>query len=114
LGQHWRSVAWRPKYAPELKAIETVWGDLKHRYLAHRTFTDKKGLARASHNEGETLIGERKPVPLANQRIAAWGVLLLIRVVCARAARYIANDLPVLDCVQSGPDCQTKRECNPP
>jgi transposase len=39
-----------PKYAPELNNIEIVWGDLKARYLAHRTFTDLDNLDGAIHH----------------------------------------------------------------
>src|ERR1700728_449779 len=39
---HWLTVEWLPKYAPELNDIEIVWGDLKARHLAHRTFTDRR------------------------------------------------------------------------
>ena len=38
--QHWLTVEWLPKYAPELNDIEVVWHDLKAHHLAHQTFTD--------------------------------------------------------------------------
>jgi transposase len=41
---HWLTVEWLPKYAPELNDIEIVWGDLKSRHLAHRTFIDLDSL----------------------------------------------------------------------
>ena len=47
---HWLTVEWLPKYAPELNDVEIVWGDLKSRYLAHRTFTDLDSLDHAIHN----------------------------------------------------------------
>ena len=68
---HWLSVEWLPKYAPELNDIETIWRDLKAHYLAHQTFTDTEVLDRAIHNAVEALNVERKPNPLANQRISA-------------------------------------------
>lgn len=68
---HWLSVEWLPKYAPELNDIETVWRDLKAHYLAHQTFTDTEGLDRTIQNAVEALNVERKPNPLANQRISA-------------------------------------------
>ena len=68
---HWLSVEWLPKYAPELNDIETVWRDLKAHYLAHQTFTDTDVLDQAIHHAVEALNLERKPNPLANQRISA-------------------------------------------
>ena len=68
---HWLSVEWLPKYAPELNDIETVWRDLKAHYLAHQTFTDTDVLDQAIHHAVEALNRERKPHPLANQRISA-------------------------------------------
>jgi len=35
---HWLTVEWLPKYAPELNDIEIVWGQLKGGHLAHQTF----------------------------------------------------------------------------
>ena len=49
--RHWSSVAWLPKYAPELNDIEN--------------------LDRAVHKAVEALNVERKPNPLAKQRISA-------------------------------------------
>ena len=68
---HWLSVEWLPKYAPELNDIETVWRDLKAHHLAHQTFTDTDNLDRNIHEAVEALNVERKPNPLANQRISA-------------------------------------------
>ena len=68
---HWLSIEWLPKYAPELNDIETVWRDLKAHYLAHQTFTDTDALDQAIHHAVEALNLERKPNPLANQRISA-------------------------------------------
>lgn len=47
---HWLTVEWLPKYAPELNDIEIVWGDLKARQLAHRTFIDLDRLDDAIHH----------------------------------------------------------------
>ena len=47
---HWLTVEWLPKYAPELNDIEIVWGDLKSRHLAHRTFIDLDSLDSAIHH----------------------------------------------------------------
>jgi transposase len=68
---HWLSVEWLPKYAPELNDIETVWRDLKAHHLAHQTFTDTDNLDQTIHEVVEALNVERKPNPLANQRISA-------------------------------------------
>lgn len=68
---HWLSVEWLPKYAPELNDIETVWRDLKAHYLAHQTFADTEVLDRTIHNAVEALNLERKAHPLAKQRISA-------------------------------------------
>jgi transposase len=68
---HWPSVGWLPEYAPELNDIETVWRDLKAHHLAHQTFTDTDNLDRTIHEAVEALNVERKPNPLANQRISA-------------------------------------------
>jgi len=70
---HWPSVGWLPEYAPELNDIETVWRDLKAHHLAHQTFTDTDNLDRTIHEAVEALNVERKPNPLANQRISALG-----------------------------------------
>lgn len=68
---HWLSVEWLPKYAPELNDIETIWRDLKAHYLAHQIFTDTEVLDQSIHHAVEALNLERKPNPLANQRISA-------------------------------------------
>ncbi len=68
---HWLSVGWLPRYAPELNDIETVWRDRKAHHLARQTFTDTDALDRTIHNAVEALNVERKPNPLANQRISA-------------------------------------------
>ena len=67
----WPSVGWPPKYAPELNDIETVWRDLKAHHLAHQTVTDTDNLDRTIHEAVEALSLERKPNPLANQRLSA-------------------------------------------
>ncbi|MFN5828754.1 MAG: transposase, partial [Rhodobacterales bacterium] len=69
---HWLRVGWLPEYAPELNDIETVWRDLKAHHLAHQTFTDTDNLDRTIHEAVEALNVERKPNPLANQRLSAW------------------------------------------
>lgn len=68
---HWLTVEWLPKYAPELNDIEPVWRDLKAHHLAHMTFADADALDRAIHNAVDKLNEERKPAPLAKQRISA-------------------------------------------
>ena len=68
---HWLIVEWLPKYAPELNDIEIVWGDLKSRYLAHRTFTDLDNLDDAIHHAVAELNSARSRVPLATLRISA-------------------------------------------
>ena len=68
---HWLSVEWLPKYAPELNDIETVRRNLQAHHLAHQTFTDTEALDQTIHEAVEALTVERKPNPLANQRISA-------------------------------------------
>jgi hypothetical protein len=68
---HWLSVEWLAKYAPELNDIETVWRDLKAHHPAHQTFTDTQALDQTIHEAVEALTVERKPNPLANQRLSA-------------------------------------------
>ena len=69
--QHWLTVEWLPKYAPELNEIEVVWHDLKAHHLAHQTFTDAETLDAAIHQAVAVLNFERGRDPLANQRISA-------------------------------------------
>jgi len=68
---HWLTVEWLPKYAPELNDIEIVWGDLKARHLAHRTFTDVDSLDSAIHHAIAELNSARNRHPLVEQRISA-------------------------------------------
>jgi len=68
---HWLTVEWLPKYAPELNDIEIVWGDLKARHLAHRTFTDVHSLDSAIHHAVAELNSARNRDPLDGQRISA-------------------------------------------
>lgn len=70
--QHWLTVEWLPKYAPELNDIEVVWHDLKAHHLAHQTFTHLEMLDAAIHHAVETLNSERNRHPLGNQRISAY------------------------------------------
>ena len=69
--QHWLTVEWLPKYAPELNDIEVVWHDLKAHHLAHQTFTDPAALDRSIHTAVEALNKERSLDPLAKLRISA-------------------------------------------
>lgn len=69
--QHWLTVEWLPKYAPELNDIEEVWRDLKRHHLAHQTFLNADHLDGAIHNAVESLNKERNRDPLDSQRIAA-------------------------------------------
>ena len=68
---HWLTVEWLPKYAPELNDIEPVWRDLKAHHLAHKTFSDPNVLELAIHTAAEALNAERNIHPLANQKIPA-------------------------------------------
>ena len=68
---HWPSVGWLPRYAPELNDIETVWRNLKAHHLAHQAFTDTEALDPTIHEAAQALNVERKPNPLAKQRISA-------------------------------------------
>jgi hypothetical protein len=56
---------------PELNEIEIVWGDLKARHLAHRTFTDLDSLETAVHPAVADLNSARNHDPLDAQRISA-------------------------------------------
>ena len=68
---HWLTVEWLPKYAPELNAIEAVWGHLKAHHLAHRTFTDPHHLDQTIHHAVADLNAHTNRCPLANRRISA-------------------------------------------
>jgi transposase len=68
---HWLTVEWLPKYAPELKDIEIVWGDLKARHLAHRTFNHLNRLDSAVHHAVVELNSARNRNPSDRQRISA-------------------------------------------
>ena len=69
--QHWLTVEWLPKYAPELNDIEVVWHDLKAHHLAHKTFTDLAALDRDIHAAVDDLNRERNIDSLVNRRISA-------------------------------------------
>ncbi len=67
----WLTVEWLPKYTPELNDIEIVWGDLKARHLAHRTFIDLDSLDSAIHHAVTDLNSTRNRDPLDSQQISA-------------------------------------------
>lgn len=69
--EHWLTVEWLPKYAPELNDIEGAWRDLKAHHLAHRTFTDLDDLDAAIHRAVAELNTRRTRHPLAKPRISA-------------------------------------------
>jgi transposase len=69
--EHWLTVEWLPKYAPELNEIERSWRDLKSHHLAHQTFADEAALDRAIHQAVTVMNKERKPQALADFRISA-------------------------------------------
>jgi transposase len=69
--QHWLTIEWLPKYAPELNDIEVVWHDLKAHHLAHQTFTDVDVLDREIHAAVKALNTERTVDSLVNRRIFA-------------------------------------------
>jgi len=68
---HWLTVEWLPKYAPELNDIEVVWHDLKAFNLAHKTFTEVDALDDAIHSAVANLNAERNHHLLGNRRISA-------------------------------------------
>lgn len=68
---HWLTIEWLPKYAPELNYIEVVLHDLKAHHLAHQTFRDPPALDCAIHEGVANLNRERDVLPLAKQRISA-------------------------------------------
>jgi transposase len=69
--QHWLTVEWLPKYAPELNDIEVVWHDLKAHHLAHQAFTDAETLDSVIHAAVDALNQERSVDSLVNWRISA-------------------------------------------
>ena len=69
--QHWLTIEWLPKYAPELNDIEVVWHDLKAHHLAHKTFTDVAALDHDIHTAVEALNQERSVDSLVKRRISA-------------------------------------------
>lgn len=69
--EHWLTVEWLPKYAPELNDIEIVWGQLKSGHLAHQTFPDADTLNHAIHAAVARLNTERNRLPLGKLRISA-------------------------------------------
>jgi len=69
--EHWLTVEWLPKYAPELNDIETVWRDIKAHNLAHQTFTDADKLGQAIHKAVSDFNDERKRNTLDQPRISA-------------------------------------------
>lgn len=68
---HWLTVEWLPKYAPELNDIERVWHDRKANHLAHQTFADPHGLEAAIHQAVEARNQQRGSLPLDGLRISA-------------------------------------------
>ena len=68
---HWLTVEWLPKYAPELNGIEVVWHDLKAHHPAHQTFRDLQALDCAIHDGVANLNQERGVHSLAKLRISA-------------------------------------------
>ena len=79
---HWLAVEWLPKYAPELNDIEIVWGDLKARHLAHRTFADLDNLENAVHHAVADLNSGRNRDPLDAQRISAMKIACVDAALC--------------------------------
>lgn len=69
--EHWLTVEWLPKYAPELNDIEIVWGHLKSGHLAHQTFADPDALEAAIRSGVGRLNAERNRLPLGKLRISA-------------------------------------------
>ena len=69
--QHWLTIEWLPKYAPELNDIEVVWHDLKAHHLAHKTFTDVTALDHDIHAAVDALNQERSADSLVKCRISA-------------------------------------------
>ena len=65
----WLKIAWLPKSAPELNAIEHRWRDLKQHHLANRPFADADDLDRTIHAAVTRLNREHQPhssSPLTN------------------------------------------------
>jgi transposase len=69
--QHWLTVEWLPKYAPELNDIEGSWRELKAHHLAHRTFADLDDLETAIHAAASDLNRSHARHPLVRPRISA-------------------------------------------
>lgn len=69
--EHWLTVEWLPKYAPELNDIEVVWRDLKAHHLAHQTFTHAAALDQAIHTAVKDRNRERMRPALAKPQTSA-------------------------------------------
>ena len=69
--QHWLTVEWLPKYAPELNDIEGCWRVLKALHLAQRTFSDLDDLEAAIHAAVIDLNAAQTRHSLASPRISA-------------------------------------------
>ncbi len=68
---HWLTVEWLPKYAPELNDIEPAWKALKQTELAHQTFSDTDDLERTIHRSVRNRNRERQGHPWDKSRISA-------------------------------------------
>jgi transposase len=68
---HWLTIAWLPKYTPELNDIEALWRDLKRHHLAHQTFTNADHFDRAIHEAVIKRNKEQNINPQGNQQSVA-------------------------------------------
>ena len=68
---HWLTVEWLPKYAPELNDIEPAWKALKQTELAHQTFTDPDQLDTAIQTAVADRNKERSTRSWGEPRISA-------------------------------------------
>jgi hypothetical protein len=98
--EHWLTVEWLPKYAPELNDIEPIWRDLKAHHLAHQTFTDIAALDQAIHDAVIDLNRERIPDPLAAPRISAMKIEW--RAACLMHCAHSADTRPVTIFIYNG------------
>ncbi len=69
--EHWLTVEWLPKYAPELNDIEPAWKGLKQTELAHQTFNDADALAPAIHKAVKNRNKEKSRLSWDKSRISA-------------------------------------------
>jgi transposase len=69
--EHWLRPEGLGTYASVLNDIEREWKTLKAHHLGHKTFRNADSLKVTIDTEIQTMNANRKPIPVANQRISA-------------------------------------------